>query len=269
MKKISCNVVKDLLPSYLEGICSEDTVKLVKEHLEECRECGAFIKMMQETELVSEKSERKAVDSVKRVKKYIQKIMGFAVLLGLFGIGAAMFSEYYGAVPIGFYLTAMPIFLLVFYWIFFEEFHCQKWGKWAIGFCIAETMLVGYSILLEFLSVEWIQRGQYPFGLEAGEVGRFLSVQYGIGVVIQGMLLAVVIWADRKKRGFCRIGVVLGILGITVNLSFLSLLRRMDTLEGFLQVRNQTLFWILAEWGLLTAGLELVVWIRRRNKKSF
>ena len=39
MKEINCNVIKDILPIYIEDIVSEDTKKIVEEHLESCEMC--------------------------------------------------------------------------------------------------------------------------------------------------------------------------------------------------------------------------------------
>jgi len=36
---MECNIVKDLLPLYIDGLCSEETVRLVEEHLAECNFC--------------------------------------------------------------------------------------------------------------------------------------------------------------------------------------------------------------------------------------
>lgn len=44
---MKCNVIKDLLPSYVDGICSEDTVGIVDEHLHNCEECKAHLRNMQ------------------------------------------------------------------------------------------------------------------------------------------------------------------------------------------------------------------------------
>ena len=41
--KINCEVVKDLLPQYYDGTLKEDTKDLVKEHLDECEECRAYL----------------------------------------------------------------------------------------------------------------------------------------------------------------------------------------------------------------------------------
>lgn len=37
--KISCNVIRDLLPLYEDGAVSEDTAELVREHLKDCPDC--------------------------------------------------------------------------------------------------------------------------------------------------------------------------------------------------------------------------------------
>ncbi len=33
---ISCEIIKDLLPLYHDGVCSVDSTKAVEEHLEHC-----------------------------------------------------------------------------------------------------------------------------------------------------------------------------------------------------------------------------------------
>ncbi len=42
--KISCNVIKDLLPLYHDDICSEDSRLLVDEHLKHCEVCKQELK---------------------------------------------------------------------------------------------------------------------------------------------------------------------------------------------------------------------------------
>lgn len=45
---MNCNIIKDLLPSYIDEICSEDTAKAVEEHIEHCEECQRYIQMMKQ-----------------------------------------------------------------------------------------------------------------------------------------------------------------------------------------------------------------------------
>lgn len=39
MNKISCNIIRDILPLYVDEVVSEDTHTIVAEHLEQCAQC--------------------------------------------------------------------------------------------------------------------------------------------------------------------------------------------------------------------------------------
>lgn len=45
MRKM-CNIIRDMLPLYVEGLASADTVSFVEEHLENCAECRAELENM-------------------------------------------------------------------------------------------------------------------------------------------------------------------------------------------------------------------------------
>ena len=45
---MNCNVVKDLLPLYLDECCSEESRKLVEEHIKSCGSCGRLYESMKE-----------------------------------------------------------------------------------------------------------------------------------------------------------------------------------------------------------------------------
>ena len=44
--KIKCNVIKDILPLYIENIASEDTRVLIEEHVYECEYCKKELEEM-------------------------------------------------------------------------------------------------------------------------------------------------------------------------------------------------------------------------------
>lgn len=46
--KLSCDVIKDLLPLFVENITSEDSNQLIHEHLEECPDCTAYEQNLKE-----------------------------------------------------------------------------------------------------------------------------------------------------------------------------------------------------------------------------
>lgn len=45
--KITCNVIRDLIPAYVDDALSEDSRALVDEHLGECEECRAYLAELQ------------------------------------------------------------------------------------------------------------------------------------------------------------------------------------------------------------------------------
>ena len=46
--KITCDVIQDLMPSYIDGILSEDSKALVEEHMGTCQECRKMLEIMKE-----------------------------------------------------------------------------------------------------------------------------------------------------------------------------------------------------------------------------
>lgn len=43
---MDCNVIRDLLPLYVDECCSEESAKIVVEHLENCESCGEMYRQM-------------------------------------------------------------------------------------------------------------------------------------------------------------------------------------------------------------------------------
>lgn len=98
--KLNCEVIRDLLPSYIDGLTSQESNRLVEEHLEGCAECREYLKEMQ-ADLSAEAAVEKNKKAIRpfgklnrRIKQRIVASAGAAVLIcvALFGGGA----WYYG-----------------------------------------------------------------------------------------------------------------------------------------------------------------------------
>lgn len=57
--KYNCNIIKDLLPSYTDGICSDDSKQIIEEHFRECESCKIISEHMKDTTLENSLSEEK------------------------------------------------------------------------------------------------------------------------------------------------------------------------------------------------------------------
>ena len=78
--KLSCEIYEDLLLLYEDGLCSEDTKKLVEEHLAECERCSSYLKKMQlpeemtQEEVNREESEEDTLAEKESIQKSFRKI---------------------------------------------------------------------------------------------------------------------------------------------------------------------------------------------------
>lgn len=73
--KVPCNVIRDLLPLYHDGVASAETAALVEEHLKDCDACQEAYHRLQDDSLplpVPEKEEQKA-QGLAKVKKSLRK----------------------------------------------------------------------------------------------------------------------------------------------------------------------------------------------------
>lgn len=78
-KKKLCNIIKDLLPSYIENLTNEETNSFIESHIADCSECKELLKNMQkEIEVNSPKKEEK---NFKYIKRYSQKLKIFRNIL--------------------------------------------------------------------------------------------------------------------------------------------------------------------------------------------
>lgn len=80
MSEWNCNVIKDLLPLYIDEVCSEESRKIVDEHLEQCAECQKLLQQMEEEVKLPADETGDARNSLKKIKKILKKkYMIFAV----------------------------------------------------------------------------------------------------------------------------------------------------------------------------------------------
>ena len=77
--KENCKIIKDLLPSYIDELTSEETKKYIETHLEECNECKETLENMKK----DFEKEKKDVNnkSIKYAKKYNRKLKILILLL--------------------------------------------------------------------------------------------------------------------------------------------------------------------------------------------
>lgn len=80
MDNVSCEIIKDLLPLYLDGVLSEESNKLVDEHLQLCIECKEYYNQLKESDITIKQT--KSADDKAAIKRIRRKINTKQLLLG-------------------------------------------------------------------------------------------------------------------------------------------------------------------------------------------
>ncbi len=87
--KITCDIIRDLLPLYAEDLVSEDSKQLVEEHLQDCEPCTRQLGILKKAAVLPMDVETK---SIKRVGDTIRRKRVLAVLTALGVLGTLIFG---------------------------------------------------------------------------------------------------------------------------------------------------------------------------------
>lgn len=84
--ELNCEIICDLLPSYVEGLTGDTTNTAIEEHLTDCAECTAILNRMKEPES-HQPVQNPEVDYLKKVHRHSTvKSLVFGIVLMLIGI---------------------------------------------------------------------------------------------------------------------------------------------------------------------------------------
>ena len=97
MTKITCEIVKDLLPLYVDDVLSEDSRMLVEEHIDGCSECRSYCEKLKDTgSIVLKKKNDNEKKTIKGIRKKIITKRIRAVCLTAIIVAAVATGLFYG-----------------------------------------------------------------------------------------------------------------------------------------------------------------------------
>lgn len=103
---LPCELTQDLLPLYHDGVCSDVTAKIVREHLTGCEHCRRLLKALdEETEPEAQMEAARPLAAIgkewkKNMKKALFKGIGIAVLIFAVLIGSLLALTQWKWLPI-------------------------------------------------------------------------------------------------------------------------------------------------------------------------
>ena len=90
--KISCNIVRDLLPLYAEDLASQDTRVLVDEHLHDCEDCKAILNTMKTPASIPVEASPDALNKVKKTIRRRRVLSVLAAVMTVITIASIVFT---------------------------------------------------------------------------------------------------------------------------------------------------------------------------------
>ena len=147
---MDCNVITDLLPLYVDECCSEESERLVAEHLEACESCRKIYDQMRETcQTYAEKPNSVKLHRVSDWKaSVLQSVMlfvSFAIItLGVILEGSTPTGKTNGLWAVALIVPATGYLLSLANWFFVRVYKSRK--MFSYGSCVATLTitLLGY-----------------------------------------------------------------------------------------------------------------------------
>ena len=85
---MNCNIINDLMPSYIDSICSKETGAAIEEHIEHCQECKKTMQLMAQppvkknvTNVAAAKEPFKRINKKRRFQVITAIIMTFMLTI--------------------------------------------------------------------------------------------------------------------------------------------------------------------------------------------
>ena len=188
---MDCNVIKDLLPLYVDECCSEESAKLVADHLAICESCRKVYSQMRETGQ-PQKDAPKTV-RLHRISDWkaslLQSVMlfvSFAIItLGVILEGSTPTGKTNGLWAVALIVPATGYLLSLANWFFVRIYKNKK--MFSIGSCVATLLIIllGYAwALIHYAGAITIASPLVWFGVVLSAVfcvlSKVLSNQYAL-----------------------------------------------------------------------------------------
>lgn len=235
MKNIHCNIVRDLLPSYVDEITSEESNEIIKQHLKECASCKETYDTLKSNAFISDKTDYRMAHFFerKRQEKLIEN--GILLFMVLFLSLLQFYGNYIG------YGDIQPPLLYIINCILYPTYNIllatvlSAWKKqsscpgkkrlalWGEGLGILYVTVLFYYILITISN-----GGDLPFGLALNQTGPFLVNQLHLLAVVCILILLAHIISQRPSKTYHFHMVMMSLAGVTIALNARAILHCLD-----------------------------------------
>ncbi|MCI9338543.1 MAG: zf-HC2 domain-containing protein [Lachnospiraceae bacterium] len=270
MEKWNCEIIRDLIPSYADDICSDATKRCVQEHIATCDECRQMLTAYKSRTLSGEKLEHKGLDGLVKIKKKmkLQNLICYLLLLFLVYTGIEVFIANHVNYSLFDNTTLLLVVCLVGNLLATIGFQGKSSpGKMAYLGGGVSLLLGLYLFIVFFQMVSRLLSGADKiFGMEMMNVGPFLERQLIAIFGAQLILFGYNLWAVIRQGKNCGWLLSLNITVIFLVYNYDIWMKTMDSFETLLASFLKCSFEVFAA-GIVGVFANLLV-SRFMDKKS-
>jgi hypothetical protein len=180
---MDCNVIKDLIPLYIDGCCSEESATLVRTHIENCKDCRALYELLRTPcDLALETPVSKSFGKINEWKASVLQSASLFLSFAIIVVGVSLEA----ATPVGsdnglwalsLIIPATGFMLSLANWFFVRLYRTRKCFSNSSAFATIAIIVCGYV---------W---GVCHYGLLLTELMSEGISYYGIGALLSTILV--------------------------------------------------------------------------------
>ena len=167
--KMDCEVIRDLIPLYADEACSDNSRKMVEEHLLECDSCRELLGKLKKTEIVDYLQNEKDTVIEDGARRFRQRsAMVGSVIAGFFMIPilVCLIINIFSGSPLGAFLIVLASLLVAASLIIVPLMVPQDRAFWTFcAFCASIIILLAVICMYVRGSWFWIASSAVLFGL--------------------------------------------------------------------------------------------------------
>lgn len=268
--EIDCDIIRDLIPSYLEDICTSGSRKAVEGHIQECENCRCQLEMLKNTQLPDADSDGKELQFMKKVKRHYTRknALGVALLFFLTLAVLLLVPLYDCRRDCVLYCILFSTLTLGSFFLLSSYRNGPAKGRLRTGVWIAGAAGILYDLFVACQLFRTVRLEVAPPGVAYEKAGLFFSRQLIFVCILELLLLAYSAVDSVRKEQHPGMLPAVSFVGCTLSLSLNSLLYHMEDVQTLFRafVRISVLTFAV---GLLIAAIQLILLKLRDVTYSF
>lgn len=121
----NCEIIKDLIPMYVDDLTSEETNRFIKKHISSCVDCSNYLRNVQRdipnNDSLDGDTEKNDQELMKNIKHRVDKMIFIALLVGILIGSMVLFN-------MGFVLIGLCVFTVIYLLKTRKEMKIEKRG---------------------------------------------------------------------------------------------------------------------------------------------